>query len=73
MLIKVNLPDFIEKYDHNKLPDDYEYDYFNESQIYANIDISFNINNLCNLINGLKKVMIYSRKKKKIIIKYQKL
>ena len=64
-LINVNLPNFIEKYINNKLPDNYEYDYFNENkgQIYAIISISFSINNLCNLINGLKKSNDLFRKK----------
>ena len=66
-LINVNLPNFIEKYVNNKLPDDYEYYYFNENkgQVYASIFISFSINNLCNLINGLKKSNDLFQKKTK--------
>ena len=68
-VINVNLPDFIEKYVNNKLPNDYEYDYFNENkgQIYASISISFNIKNLLYLIKGLEKSNdLFQKKNEKI-------
>ena len=70
-VINVNLPDFIDNYVNDKLPKDYEYDYFNENkcQVYASILISFSINNLLNLINGLKKSNdLFQKKNKKIEI-----
>ena len=53
----VNLPEFIEKFITNKLPKDYEYDFYeeNKEEIYANISICFNIKDLILLIEGLKK------------------
>ena len=55
-VVNVNLPDFIEKYINDELPEDYEYQYFNENkgQIYANISIAFTNNNLLNIIKGLE-------------------
>jgi len=55
--INVNLPKFIEQLANNELPEDYQYDYFkeNEEQIYANISICFNLNNIECLIKGLQK------------------
>ena len=53
----VNLPNFIEKYINEQLPSDYSYDFFNENkeELCANISIGFTIENLFNLIQGLKK------------------
>ena len=55
--INVNLPNFIEKYINDELPKDYCYDYFNENkeQFYADISICFNVNNICYLIEGIRK------------------
>ena len=55
--INVNLPGFIEKFVTNKLPTNYEYDFYeeNKEEIYANISICFNIKDLLLLIEGLKK------------------
>ena len=49
----VNLPEFIEKFITNKLPKDYEYDFYeeNKEEIYANISICFNIKDLILLIS----------------------
>ena len=54
--ISVNLPNFIELLINNQLPKDYSYDFFNENndEICANISICFTIDNLFNLVNGLK-------------------
>ena len=53
--INVNLPKFIDQLVNNELPVDYKYEFFkeNEEQIYANISICFNVNNIENLIKGL--------------------
>ena len=69
-VINVNLPDFIENYINDKLPNDYEYDYFNENkdQIYASISIPFSFNNLFYLIRGLEKSNDLFQKKNKNII-----
>ncbi len=55
--INVNLPKFIEQLASNELPKDYQYEFFkeNEEQIYANISICFNLNNIESLIKGLDK------------------
>ena len=55
--INISLPSFIDKYINNKLPSDYLYDYFceNPEEIYANITICFNLNNLISILNTLKK------------------
>jgi len=55
--INVNLPKFIEQLANNELPEDYQYEFFkeNEEQIYANISICFNLNNIESLIKGLEK------------------
>ena len=54
---KVNLPNFIEKFIKDELPEDYQYHYFKENpeEIYANISICFNIRYLSLLIEGVKK------------------
>ena len=54
--INVNLPNFIEKYINDELPEDYSYDFFNENpgDFFANISICFNNNNLYHLIKGLQ-------------------
>ena len=51
-----NLPDFIGKLVNDNLPRDYTYEYFkeNKGQIYTNISICFNINDLFNLLDGIK-------------------
>ena len=56
-VINVKLPYFIDKYINDELPEDYLYNYFseNEEQIYASISICFNIDNITNLVKGLKK------------------
>ena len=56
-LINISLPSFIDKYINNKLPSDYMYDYFTENpeEVYANISICFNLNNLISIMNTLKK------------------
>ena len=56
-VINVKMPYFIDKFISDELPEDYLYDYFseNEEQIYASISICFNIDNISNLISGLKK------------------
>ena len=56
MTYNISLPLFIQKYIENKLPSDYLYNYFDENkeQIYTNISICFNINNLISLIKGLQ-------------------
>ena len=53
----VILPNFIEKYISDELPNDYLYEFFNENkeEMYANISICFTIENLYNLIKGLEK------------------
>ena len=55
--INVNLPKFIEQLVNNELPEDYQYEFFkeNEEQIYANISICFNVNNIESLVKGLNK------------------
>ena len=55
--VNTNLPNFIEKYINNQLSEDYSYEFFNENpdEICANISICFSIDNLYDLINGLKK------------------
>ena len=69
----VNLPDFIDKLINNKLPKDYSYEYFteNKGQIYANISICFSLNNLFNLLDGIKKTpnLLKGLEKKSIILK----
>jgi hypothetical protein len=54
---KVNLPNFIEKFIKDELPEDYQYHYFKENpeEIYANISICFNMRYLSLLIEGVKK------------------
>ena len=51
------LPQIIEKYIDDLLPNDYLYDYFKENpeEIYANISICFNVDNILALINGARK------------------
>ena len=51
-----NLPDFIDKLVNDKLPKDYTYEYFkeNKGQIYTSISVCFNINDLFNLLDGIK-------------------
>ena len=64
----VYLPEFIEKYINNDLPNDYQYDYFeeNKEEMYANISICFNIRYLSLLIEGIKKSPeIFNNKNKK--------
>ena len=64
----VYLPDFIEKYINNELPNDYQYDYFeeNKEKMCANISICFNIKCLSLLIEGIKKSPeIFNNKSKK--------
>ena len=53
----VNLPSFIEQLVNNELPEDYQYEFFkeNEGQVYANISICFNVNNIESLVKGLVK------------------
>ena len=53
----VCLPNFIEKYINDELPQDYSYEFFNENkeEIYATISICFTVDNLKNLIKGLEK------------------
>ena len=53
----VYLPNFIEKYINDELPQDYSYEFFNENkgEIYATISICYTIDNLQNLIKGLEK------------------
>ena len=53
----VNLPNFIEKYINNELPNDYSYEFFNENkeELYVSISICFTIDNLYYLIKGLEK------------------
>ena len=55
-ITNTNLPDFIQKFLDNELPENYSYQYFeeNKEQIYANISICFNINNLLCLLKGIK-------------------
>ena len=55
--IKVNLPTFIDNCINDKLPKNYLYEYFNENkeQIYTNISICFNYDNLYYLVKGFKK------------------
>ena len=52
-----NLPNFIDKFINNNLPESYEYKFFeeNKEEIYSNISICFNIKNLLLLIEGIKK------------------
>ena len=52
-----NLPNFIDKFVNGDLPADYAYEYFkeNKGQIYTNISICFNINDIFNLLDGIKK------------------
>ena len=66
----INLPNFIEKYANDDLPENYIYEYFNENeeQIYASISISFSIDNILNLIKGIEKgdfININNKYKKK--------
>ena len=64
----VYLPDFIEKYINNDLPNDYQYDYFeeNKEEMYANISICFNIRYLSLIIEGIKKSPeVFNNKNKK--------
>ena len=64
----VYLPDFIEKYINNELPNDYQYDYFeeNKEEMCNNISICFNIKCLSLLIEGIKKSPeIFNNKSKK--------
>ena len=53
----VNLPNFIDKFINNNLPENYEYKFFeeNKEEIYSNISICFNINYLLLLIEGVRK------------------
>ena len=55
--INVYLPNFIEKFINDELPQDYSYEFFNENkeEIYATISICYTIDNLKNLIKGLEK------------------
>ena len=52
-----NLPNFIDKFINNNLPESYEYKFFeeNKEEIYSNISICFNINYLLLLIEGVRK------------------
>ena len=52
----VKLPDFIEKYINEKLPEDYIYDFFeeNKDEFCANMSICFTIDNLEQLVKGLE-------------------
>ena len=52
----VILPEFIEKYINDKMPKDYNYEFFkeNKEQLCANISICFNLDNLKFLIEGIK-------------------
>ena len=72
-IININLPNFIDKCANNELPEDYLYDYFeeNKEQIYASISISFNVNNIFYLVNGLEKGNFFSSNNPKIQ-KFQK-
>ena len=67
-VINVNIPSFIDKCANNELPEDYSYDYFeeNKEQIYASISISFNVNNVFNLITGLEKGTFFKSNNPKI-------
>ena len=67
-VINVNLPNFISKCANKELPGDYLYDYFeeNKEQIYASISISFNVNNIFNLVFGLEKSKFFSSTNPKI-------
>ena len=64
-VINVKLPYFIDKFIYDELPEDYLYNYFNENeeQIYASISICFNIENICNLVKGLKNSDFFESKK----------
>ena len=55
--INVKIPNFIEKYINDKLPEDYIYDYFEENneEFCANISVCFTINDINYLIKGLEK------------------
>ena len=55
--INIKLPEFIEKYINNELPNDYKYEFFNENkeEIYTNISICFSRDNLYHLIKGMEK------------------
>ena len=61
----VKLPDFIEKYINEKLPEDYIYDFFeeNKEEFCANISICFNVDNLFCLVKGLEKSDIFLQNK----------
>ena len=78
-VININLPSFIEKYINEELPKDYNYDFFNENKniICANLSICFTIENLNNLLNGLKSCEIFqepnNEKAKKLKRAYSKL
>ena len=53
----IYLPKFIENFINNKLPNDYNYEFFeeNKEEIYANISICFSIDTLFYLIKSLEK------------------
>ena len=73
------MPTFIEKYINGELPKDYNYDFFNENAdiICTNISICFTIENLNNLLNGLRSCNIFqeqnNEKAKKVKKSYTKL
>ena len=56
-ITSVQLPDFIEKLIDNKLPNDFEYDYFKENpdEVICHRSICFNINELSCLLNNIDK------------------
>ena len=56
-LTSVQLPDFIEKLIENKLPNDYEYNYFKENpdEVICHRSICFNLNQLNSLLTSIDK------------------
>ena len=59
----VKLPNFIENLIDNKLPVDYNYDYFieNKDKIFTNISICFTLDNILALIKGIKNIENFFR------------
>ena len=61
---KANLPLFIQKLINQKLPNDYNYDYFeeNKEKIFINVSICFTVDNIYALISGIKKINNFFRR-----------
>ena len=64
--IEVQLPPFIENFLQNKLGDNFEYDYFeqNKESIYANVSMTFRMNNIECLIKIIKNKSDFFESKK---------